>query len=250
MLNKCIVATLITSTLFKVISAFTSLNVSFTRKISSFQFTTGEDIFIQLYGISIDANVRLDKNSMRIENTYLSMANQRTVTITNRSDVIAHFRWTQYATQEEEDQQKLLLASLWLVMTFATFIFTQIKPERSLKLCKKVSCYGRCVRYFPGIVNFQWVILGVVFHVTNLCILEPPNHCGRMSGQKPTVSWRSAFKIPHSATKCPFLAEPSRINERSDLLLWSSLYTVMPAQQKAACKTAGTFSISSCAICL
>ena len=112
MLSKCIAATLITSTLFKVISAFTSLNVSFTRKISSFQFTTGEDIFIQLYGISIDANVRLDKNSMRIENTYLSMANQRTVTITNRSDVIAHFRWTQYATQEEEDQQKLLLASL------------------------------------------------------------------------------------------------------------------------------------------
>ena len=68
----------------------------------------GEDIYIQLYGVSVDANVRLDKNSMRIENTYLSMANQRTVTITNRSDVIAHFRWTQFATQEEEDQQKLL----------------------------------------------------------------------------------------------------------------------------------------------
>ena len=70
--------------------------------------TAGEDIYIQLYGVSVDANVRLDKNSMRIENTYLSMANQRTVTITNRSDVIAHFRWTQFATQEEEDQQKLL----------------------------------------------------------------------------------------------------------------------------------------------
>ena len=68
----------------------------------------GESIYIGLYGAAQDALVRLDKNSMRIENTFISMANQRTVTISNRSDVIAHFRWTQYATQEEEDQQKLM----------------------------------------------------------------------------------------------------------------------------------------------
>ena len=72
-------------------------------------YETGEDIFINLYGVSIDANVRLDKNSIRVENTYLSMANQRTVTIANRSNVIAHFRWTQYATQEEEDQHRMML---------------------------------------------------------------------------------------------------------------------------------------------
>ncbi|XP_074644164.1 hydrocephalus-inducing protein homolog [Tubulanus polymorphus] len=69
-------------------------------------YDTGEDIYIGMYGASQDANVRLDKNSIRIENTYISMANQRTVTITNRSDVIAHFQWTPYATQEEEDMQK------------------------------------------------------------------------------------------------------------------------------------------------
>jgi hydrocephalus-inducing protein len=61
-----------------------------------------------LYGAAQDANVRLDKNSIRIENTFLTMANQRTVTINNRSDVIAHFKWTQFATQDEEDQQKNL----------------------------------------------------------------------------------------------------------------------------------------------
>lgn len=61
-----------------------------------------------LHGVAQDALVRLDKNSIRIENTYISMANQRTVTISNRSDVIAHFRWTQYATHEEENLQKLM----------------------------------------------------------------------------------------------------------------------------------------------
>ena len=74
-------------------------------------YETGEDIFINLYGVSIDANVRLDKNSIRVENTYLSMANQRTVTIANRSNVIAHFRWTQYATQEEEDQHRMMFVN-------------------------------------------------------------------------------------------------------------------------------------------
>lgn len=68
----------------------------------------GEKVHVSLYGAAQDANVRLDKNSVRMENTYLSMASQRTFVIFNRSDFIAHFRWTQFATQEEEDQQKLL----------------------------------------------------------------------------------------------------------------------------------------------
>ena len=65
-------------------------------------------MYVSLYGAAHDANVRLDKNSIVMESTYLSMATQRTVVINNLSDVIAHFRWTQFATQEEEDQQKLL----------------------------------------------------------------------------------------------------------------------------------------------
>ncbi|XP_046359897.2 hydrocephalus-inducing protein homolog isoform X3 [Haliotis rufescens] len=71
-------------------------------------YDTGEDVFISLYGAAQDSNVRLDKNSIRIESTFISMANERTVTIHNRSDVIAHFHWSGYATQEEEDQHKLM----------------------------------------------------------------------------------------------------------------------------------------------
>ena len=69
-------------------------------------YDSGEDVYVALYGAAQDANVRLDKNTIRVMSTFISMANQRTVTISNRTDVIAHFRWTQFATKEEEDQQK------------------------------------------------------------------------------------------------------------------------------------------------
>ena len=67
----------------------------------------GEDVYVDLHGPSENANVRLERGSLRLENTFLSMASQRTVTIHNRSDVIAHFRWSEYATHTEEEQQKL-----------------------------------------------------------------------------------------------------------------------------------------------
>ena len=85
-------------------------------------YFSGEDVLISLCGQAQDSNVRLDKNSVRIEGTYISMANQRTITIHNRTDVIAHFRWTQFATQEEEDHQKLryleILITLELLLLF------------------------------------------------------------------------------------------------------------------------------------
>ena len=40
---------------------------------------TGEDIFISLYGAAIDYNVRLDKNTVKMENTFISCASQRYV---------------------------------------------------------------------------------------------------------------------------------------------------------------------------
>ncbi|XP_067402985.1 hydrocephalus-inducing protein homolog isoform X1 [Emydura macquarii macquarii] len=72
-------------------------------------YDTGEDIHISLYGAATDVNVRLDKNSLMIEKTYITLANRRSVIIHNRSDIIAHFQWKVCVTQEEEEQQKLRL---------------------------------------------------------------------------------------------------------------------------------------------
>lgn len=63
-------------------------------------------MFVSLYGAAIDMNIRLDKNSLIFEKTYVSLATQRTVTIYNRSNIIAHFQWKIFATQEEEDREK------------------------------------------------------------------------------------------------------------------------------------------------
>lgn len=70
-------------------------------------------------------NIRLDKNSLIIEKTYISLANQRILTIHNRSNIIAHFQWKTFATQEEEDREKyrfvgkityllILVMKIWL----------------------------------------------------------------------------------------------------------------------------------------
>lgn len=69
-------------------------------------YDTGETILIGLYGAAQDKNVRLDKQSVMIENTYIGMAKQRTITVTNRTNLIAHYRWTEFATQEAEDGQR------------------------------------------------------------------------------------------------------------------------------------------------
>ena len=64
-------------------------------------------MYISVTGASQDAAVKLDKSSLDIEDTYISLANQRTVTISNHSDVIVHYRWTRFATSADEDRQKL-----------------------------------------------------------------------------------------------------------------------------------------------
>ena len=76
------------------------------KKELAISYDSSESVFVSLYGSAQDVNVRLDKNSLRIEDTYITMSNQRTVTIHNRSDIIVHFEWKKFATVEEEEQQK------------------------------------------------------------------------------------------------------------------------------------------------
>ena len=77
------------------------------KKELAIKYDSGETVFVSLYGAAQDVNVRLDRNSIRIEDTYITMNNQRTVTLVNRSDIIVHYEWKRFATAEEEEQQKL-----------------------------------------------------------------------------------------------------------------------------------------------
>uniref|UniRef100_A0A4X2JVL0 HYDIN axonemal central pair apparatus protein n=1 Tax=Vombatus ursinus TaxID=29139 RepID=A0A4X2JVL0_VOMUR len=74
-------------------------------------YDTGEKVCVNLYGAGADMNIRLDKNSLIIEKTFISLSNQRSIIIHNRSNIIAHFQWKVYATQEEEDKEKARLCN-------------------------------------------------------------------------------------------------------------------------------------------
>ncbi|XP_073420456.1 hydrocephalus-inducing protein homolog [Dendrobates tinctorius] len=104
-------AVLDTGNCMQVTMEFQPMEVGDHKHQMVIHYDTGEDLYVALYGGAADMNMRLDKNSLTIEKTFLSLANQRTVTICNRSNVIAHFQWKQFATQEEEEQQKQRLRS-------------------------------------------------------------------------------------------------------------------------------------------
>ena len=70
-------------------------------------YDTGEKVYVHVYGVAQDINVRVEKKSIHFENTYLEMINQRAVRLSNRSDQLVHFQWKQYPTEREEEQQKL-----------------------------------------------------------------------------------------------------------------------------------------------
>nr|XP_055030475.1 hydrocephalus-inducing protein homolog [Misgurnus anguillicaudatus] len=74
-------------------------------------YHSGEVIQISLYGESTDINVGLDRNSVVVENTYITLANYQTVAIINKSDSIVHYHWKNFATEDEEEQDKLRLSS-------------------------------------------------------------------------------------------------------------------------------------------
>ncbi|XP_075181569.1 hydrocephalus-inducing protein homolog [Anomaloglossus baeobatrachus] len=85
---------------------FLPLQVGDHRHQMVIRYDTGEDLHVALYGAAADVNMRLDRNSLTIEKTFLSLAGQRSVTIHNRSDVIAHFKWKEFPSEEEEEREK------------------------------------------------------------------------------------------------------------------------------------------------
>ncbi|KAI8909685.1 hypothetical protein EDD86DRAFT_143580 [Gorgonomyces haynaldii] len=94
------------------------LNVEFIAKhIGSFhsnmiiQYDTGESVSVKLMGIADNINIRLEKNHVKMDNTWNNMLNTKIVKLINRSDKMVKFAWKLYPNEIEEEhyrQQKLL----------------------------------------------------------------------------------------------------------------------------------------------
>ncbi|XP_068025997.1 hydrocephalus-inducing protein-like [Melanerpes formicivorus] len=76
------------------------------RGVLSLHCDSGEDIHSSLSGTAVDVNIRLDRSSLAMQKTYLSLSTHSTLLIHNGSDVRAHFQWKAAASQEEEEQQQ------------------------------------------------------------------------------------------------------------------------------------------------
>ena len=58
---------------------------------------------MKLLGSAEEVAIRLERSGgVRAEPTYIGRTSYKQVTLTNRSDIIAHFKWSAYATEEQE----------------------------------------------------------------------------------------------------------------------------------------------------
>ncbi|CAN8186584.1 unnamed protein product [Coccothraustes coccothraustes] len=70
-------------------------------------YDTGEDTHTSLHGRAVDVHIGLDRNTVTLEKTYITMSNRATVLIHNHSNITARFQWKAVDTEVEEDQLKL-----------------------------------------------------------------------------------------------------------------------------------------------
>ncbi|XP_065519830.1 hydrocephalus-inducing protein-like, partial [Lathamus discolor] len=70
-------------------------------------YDTGEDVHKSLCGTAVNVNIRLDKSSLTVEKTSVTLSKLRSLVIHNQSAITAHFQWKRFVDQEEEERQKL-----------------------------------------------------------------------------------------------------------------------------------------------
>ncbi|XP_065674973.1 hydrocephalus-inducing protein homolog isoform X5 [Hydra vulgaris] len=83
------------------------INGSFNKSLIV-HYDTGEDVYISMFVDAEDINIRLDKNTIKLENTYITSSSRRSLMLFNRSEFVINFSWKTFATTAEEEQQKNL----------------------------------------------------------------------------------------------------------------------------------------------
>ncbi|XP_065519886.1 hydrocephalus-inducing protein-like, partial [Lathamus discolor] len=69
-------------------------------------YDTGEDVHKSLCGTAVNVNIRLDKSSLTVEKTSVTLSKLRSLVIHNQSAITAHFQWKRLVDQEEEERQE------------------------------------------------------------------------------------------------------------------------------------------------
>ncbi|XP_057693166.1 hydrocephalus-inducing protein homolog isoform X2 [Corythoichthys intestinalis] len=67
-------------------------------------YDTGEDVHINLHGFCEELKLNLIPEHLNLENTYISLSNTHTVSLTNSSDTTLKYFWKTWSSQSEENQ--------------------------------------------------------------------------------------------------------------------------------------------------
>ncbi|XP_065519872.1 hydrocephalus-inducing protein-like, partial [Lathamus discolor] len=93
-------------------------------------YDTGEDVHKSLCGTAVNVNIRLDKSSLTVEKTSVTLSKLRSLVIHNQSAITVHFQWKRFVDQEEEERQVFLLNR-----GVTETPFSVVPPERALGSC-------------------------------------------------------------------------------------------------------------------
>jgi len=52
------------------------------------EYDTGEEVYINMYGSADDVNIRLEKQILQLDNTYINLESMKMLTLYNRSDIV------------------------------------------------------------------------------------------------------------------------------------------------------------------
>ncbi|TPX54724.1 hypothetical protein PhCBS80983_g05802 [Powellomyces hirtus] len=71
------------------------------------QFDTGERLYFWLEARASNVHIRLEKPSLKLDNTFIGLASMKTIKLINRSDLMAKFEWKRFARVQEEKSFRL-----------------------------------------------------------------------------------------------------------------------------------------------
>ncbi|ORY39534.1 hypothetical protein BCR33DRAFT_853320, partial [Rhizoclosmatium globosum] len=101
------------------------------------KYDTGEVTRVVLSGNAEDANIRLEKTSIKMDNTYITLSSMKQMRIFNRSDKMTKFQWKTFGTSAEDRQYKLkrkLAVDKQEEVECLSF-YNQLATNHSLALC-------------------------------------------------------------------------------------------------------------------
>lgn len=74
--------------------------------LSQYKLLTGEKLCLILRSSAINCTIRIDRGSVRMEDTYLGLSRSKFLTIHNRSDYVVKFQWMRFRDKNADIQRK------------------------------------------------------------------------------------------------------------------------------------------------